>query len=203
MAKRKEQAETTFAIWSMTVQEADHAVFRGERRWWRWPLRKSAAFLLGYTFLGLPPLVGGAILAIDSVYTLEGTQVIEWSRLLLGTVLFLASFLFLLWFSFKRARIWEARPGELSIEGQPWKASKVKALHYGVKHYFSDPDPNNPQNASAEKMMHIYLELTDGSMKRLDGFYERGMTQARSAVKTLGQVAGIEVTRKTRKTRKS
>ena len=201
MAKKKEQAETAFAIWSMTVQEADHAVFRGERRWWRWPLRKSAAFLLGYTLLGLPPLVGGAILSIDSVYTLDGTQVIQWGKLLLGTILFLVSFLFLLWFSFKGARVWQARPGQLSIEEQTWKANKVKALHYGVKHYISDPDHDNPEAVASEKMMHIYLELTDGSMKRLDGFYEQGMTQARSAVKTLGQVAGIEVIRKTRKTR--
>ena len=201
MAKMTAQAETTFALWTMTVEEADHAVFRGERRWWRWPLRKSASFLLGYTLLGLPPLVGGAILAIDSVYTLDGTQVIEWGTLLLGTALCGMSLLSLLWFSSRGARVWQARPGELSIEGQTWTAGKVKALHYGVKHYISDPDHDTPEAVASEKMMHIYLELTDGSMKRLDGFYERGMTQARSAVKTLGQVAGIEVIRKTRKTR--
>ena len=151
------------------------------------------------TLFGLPALIGGAILSTAAIYTLDGTQFIEWGKLLLGAALFLVSLLFLLRFSFKGSREWQARPGELSIEGQTWKASEIKALHYGVKHYISDPEYYTPEAISSEKMMHIYLELTDGSMKRLDGFYERGMTQARSAVKTLGQVAGIEVIRKTRK----
>ncbi|MDP6935683.1 MAG: hypothetical protein QGG40_22375 [Myxococcota bacterium] len=183
-------AETSFALWGL-VREGDRTVFRGEQRWWKWPVRKWSLFVLTFFFVGGLPLFAGFMWASEAVYSFEGEQVIVWDKLIGGAGLIVAVLGVLGWFSIRSPREWQARSGQLCIDGRTLASGQVKAFVHQVKQY--EDSASEMGVTSASRLMQIYLVLLDGSEQQLAGFDELGMSAALEAVEALGATAGVRV----------
>jgi|GEM_PF-58777 len=177
---------TKRAPWALLTATPKQIIFGRIRPWWAWTglwqTRGASNFLLA----SAPTLgVGAYLLYLASEdLTLQTVQ----TEMAVGMAL-VAAWLGIFLIGAVKSRTWEARPGELIIEGRRYTIEEVDAIGYGkVRWKASHGDKGSPH---AKGSLDCVLFLRNGKSRKLETFYN-GTDKAGAAIRKLAKVSGCK-----------
>ena len=177
---------TKRAPWALLIATPKQIIFGRIQPWWRWTglwqTRGASNFLL----VSAPTLgVGGYLVYLASTDLTLLTVQTEISVGLALVALWLALFLI----GAVKSRTWEARPGELVIEGRRYALDEIDALACGKVHWKArHGDKGSPR---AKRSLDCVLFLRNGRSRKLETFHH-GTDKAGAAFRKLAKVSGCK-----------
>jgi drug/metabolite transporter (DMT)-like permease len=194
---------TKRAPWAVLVATPKRFVLGRVQPWWRWTGMWQSRGASNFALFSAPTLGVGVWLLMRSTpsnaaapLTVEmgAPAVVTISGNALSPDLLLALGLLVLWLigflvSATKPRRWEARPGELVIEGRRYAVDEIDALACGKVHW--KPSHGDGGSPRAKRSLDCVLFLRNGSVRRLQTFY-RGPDKAGAAFRKLAKVSGCK-----------